>query len=195
MRLLLKILNKAHDSSLILSTSIHSRMFKIRNITIVLALLTWAAYAQDSTRTETYHHAIGAGAGFTTGYGLSYRFKPCKFGAQVNFAPYHDSETDRYSVGLTLLYTLIQGKISHLYLYQGNHYYYNSEMVYVYDPNQPDGQGKERQKQDYFNNGLGFGIEFVMFKRVGFNLMGGYAFYKTFKQVNVTGETALYYKF
>lgn len=170
-------------------------MFKIKHIITILALLALGVQAQDSTQTETYHHAIGAGAGFTTGYGLSYRYKPCKFGVQVNFAPYHDSETDRYSVGLTLLYTLVQGKVSHLYLYQGNHYYYNSEMVEIYDPNPPYGQSKERQKEDFFNNGLGFGIEFIMFKRVGFNLMGGYAFYRTFTKVNVTGETALYYKF
>ena len=34
-----------------------------------------------------------------------------------------------------------------------------------------------------------------MAKRIGLNLMAGYAFYNNFKQLNVTGEAALYYKF
>lgn len=168
----------------------------------ILGLLACAithSNAQDQTIPEPekrMNHSVGAGAGFTTGYGLSYRYKPGKLGGQINFAPYHSSETDRYSIGATLLYTLIENKISNLYLYQGNHYYYNSETVYTYDPYTGAQQAtNERNTDAFFNNGLGFGIEFIILKRVGFNLMGGYAFYRNFSQVNVTGETALYYKF
>jgi len=38
-------------------------------------------------------------------------------------------------------------------------------------------------------------VEFIIAKRIGLNLMGGYAFYDNFSQINFTGETALYFKF
>jgi len=83
---------------------------------------------QDKVKESSSKHGLGAGAGFTTGYGLSYRYTPNKWGAQVNFAPYKDNETERYSVGLTFLYKLIENTNTSLYAYQGNHYYYNSQI-------------------------------------------------------------------
>lgn len=154
--------------------------------------------AQDSTghsSTNKYKYGIGAGAGFATGYGLSFRYLPKHFGAQVNFAPYKDSETERYSVGLTLIYMLIESKITNLFIYQANHYYYNSEMIYTYNPAMPAVEEKVRTTDSYFNNGLGFGMEIIVAKRIGLNLMTGYAFYDNFRQLNITGEMALYYKF
>lgn len=165
---------------------------------IFILVSYFEASAQDSTTIngkQLYKFGIGGGAGFATGYGLSFRYLPNKFGAQVNFAPFVTDETTRYSAGLTFLYMLIQSKISNLYLYQANHYYYNSQMVYLYDPTKPNQQDLVRQTDAYFNNGLGFGIEIVIAKRIGFNLMAGYAFYDNFNKLNVTGETALYYKF
>lgn len=167
-------------------------------IALILLLSKSVLIAQDSIKNAAevhYKYGIGAGAGFATGYGLSFRYIPKKFGGQVNFAPFKNKETERYSVGLTLIYTLIESKITNLFLYQANHYYYNSQMIYVYDPNLPDKQEMERNTESYFNNGLGFGIEIIMAKRVGLNLMAGYAFYDNFSQINVTGEAALYYKF
>lgn len=154
--------------------------------------------AQDSTGhspATKYKYSIGAGAGFATGYGLSFRYLPKQFGAQVNFAPYKDSETERYSVGFTLIYMIIESKITNLFLYQANHYYYNSEMIYTYNPAMPAVEEKVRTTDSYFNNGLGFGMEIIVAKRIGFNLMTGYAFYDNFRQLNITGEMALYYKF
>lgn len=152
---------------------------------------------QDSLKRQK--HSIGAGAGFTTGYGLAYRYMPSRFGGQINFAPYHNSETDKYSIGITFLYRLIETKTTNLFLYQGNHYYYNSQLVYIYD--QPKSvqtdqvASKHWQTESYVNNGFGIGIELIIAKRIGLNLMSGYALYKNFTQVNFTGETALFFKF
>jgi hypothetical protein len=55
-----------------------------------------------------YENALGVAAGWTTGYGLSYRFQPNKFGVQITFSPYKDSQTTQYSAGLTFLYKLIE---------------------------------------------------------------------------------------
>ncbi len=136
--------------------------------------------AQDSTKLapqEKYKFGIGAGAGFATGYGLSFRYIPKKFGGQVNFAPYKDKETERYSLGLTLIYMLIESKSTNFFLYQANHYYYNSQTNYIYNPIAPNMEEKVRSTERYFNNGLGFGIEIIFVKRIGLNLMAGYAFY------------------
>ena len=177
----------------------HSKTY-LRSVALLffLQFVSFSATAQDSLDSKgnrIYKYGIGGGAGFTTGYGLSFRYMPKKFGAQVNFAPFKNKETERYSVGLTFLYMLIESKVSNLYLYQANHYYYNSYNNYIYDPNKVGEPEKTRTTEAYFNNGLGFGIEIVIAKRIGLNLMAGYAFYDNFNELNVTGETALYYKF
>ncbi len=168
---------------------------QILTILIVLTIVRNAFAQTTSTPTEEYKYGIGGGAGFTTGYGLSFRYLPKKFGAQLNFAPYKSEDTETYSVGLTFVYKIIESKITNLYLYQGNHYYYNSYMSYVYNPEFPFNEEFKQVKESYINNGVGFGIEIILAKRIGLNLMAGYAFYDNFRKINVTGEAALYYKF
>ncbi len=68
-------------------------------------------------------------------------------------------------------------------------------MTYTYDPNTNLQVEDIRKTEQYFNNGIGFGIEIIMAKRISLNLMAGYAFYDNFRKLNITGETALYYKF
>lgn len=174
------------------------RLLPIMLLFLVNFSLSPNLLAQDSLRRngkQIYKYGIGGGAGFATGYGLSFRYLPKKFGGQVNFAPYKNKETERYSVGVTMLYMLIESKVSNLYLYQANHYYYNSQLTYIYDPDKVGEPEQTRTTEGYFNNGLGFGIEIIIAKRIGLNLMAGYGFYDNFKQLNVTGESALYYKF
>jgi hypothetical protein len=139
-----------------------------------------------------HKHALGAGAGFTTGYGLSYRYTPSKFGVQVNFAPYKSESIVRFSTGITFLYNLLTTENTVLYLYQANHYYtYSNSAAYNSNNNLYD----KKEEEAYFNNGLGFGFEILIVKNIGLNLMTGYALYQNAKNYNVTGETALYFKF
>lgn len=167
----------------------------------ILGFCSTLTFAQETDQeTKTYRHSLGIGAGFTTGYGLSYRYFPTKLGLQLNFAPYKTKETAQYSAGLTFIYPIIPGQVASLYVYQGNHYFYNSHIIYYMNETmkeesfEPTGFRK-RIEESYFNNGLGFGMELAFAKRMGFNLMAGYAFYDNFRQINVTGETALYFKF
>jgi hypothetical protein len=141
---------------------------------------------------EKTKHAIGAGAGFSTGYGLSYRYTPTTLGVQVNFAPYKSETSSQFSIGLTALYSLLQTEKTNLYLYQANHLYSES---YLTDNYSTTPYSKTRIENTYFNNGVGFGIEIIIASKVGFNLMTGYAAYNNFKGLNVTGEAALYFKF
>ena len=170
---------------------------------IGIVLIYNASDAQEKSREDSvteYTYGIGVGAGFSTGYGLSFRYFRGKFGGQVNFAPYQTNQLARYSTGITFLYRLIKAKSTNLYLYQGNHYYYNKEYLYYADEAMTMEAGdetpyKKRILDSYFNNGIGVGLEFIIAKRIAFDLMAGYAFYDTFKQVNFTGETGLYYRF
>ncbi len=157
---------------------------------IFLLLISSNLFAQNDKEAEAKpKHSLGAGIGFTTGYGLSYRYTPSRFGFQVNFAPYKTSNVSRYSTGLTFLYRLTNGETTSLYIYEANHYYSNSENI-------TDNFGKtSRSEQAYFNNGIGFGVEIMVASKIGLNLMTGYASYKNGEELNMTGEAALYFKF
>jgi hypothetical protein len=146
----------------------------------------------QETKPNTFKHALGAGAGFTTGYGLSYRFMPIKLGFQINFAPYKTETISRFSYGLTFLYTLITTEKTSLYVYQANHFYSNTNTQ-GYNP--VNNLYDKKEEESYFNNGLGFGFEILIVKNVGLNLMTGYASYRNGKELNITGETAIYFKF
>jgi len=140
---------------------------------------------------KAFNHSIGVGAGFTTGYGLSYRFWPKKIGAQATFAPFKDESSFQFNIGVTLLYKLIETEKTNLFLYQGNEWYYKNYELTYYGNTGP----VEKREQDYFHNSIGIGIEFIILKRVSFNIMGGYASYENFSRIGFTGETGLYFKF
>jgi hypothetical protein len=157
---------------------------------LTLLFISDTLKAQDAEPSKKSKHAVGAGLGFTTGYGLSYRYTPNKFGVQVNFAPFKNSTQEIYSIGCTFLYKLNDKNKVTLYLYEGNHYYYN-QSAFFNEMNQKN----EISTESYMNNGFGFGIEMPFFEQIGFNLMTGYACYDNFKMYNLTGEAALYFKF
>ena len=163
---------------------------------LFLLLNSRVVSSQDLNKKESsskFNYSTGACAGFTTGYGLSFRYLPTRLGIQVNFAPFHSKEIDQYSFGMTLLYKLIENDKSNLFLYEGNHYYYRAEPEYNFYYQKPI--ANVRRVKKYFNNGMGIGIELMLIQSVGFNLMGGYAAYNNFEESNFTAETGLYYKF
>lgn len=164
----------------------------------IFFLISMPLFAQNDSlnikRNKDTSHSLGAGAGFTTGYGISYRQIFNRIGMQFSFAPYYDRTTSRFSTGITLLYTLGKTESTTLYLYQGNHWYYVSQPITNTDPitNQ---ETTKRSTESYVNNGIGFGVEFTVAKNIGLNFMTGYAFYDNFNMLNVTGEIAVYFKY
>lgn len=160
----------------------------------LISMITSICNAQDSIQDTKLKHGLGMGAGFTTGYGISYKYTPNKLGVQVNFAPYKSKTLQRYSLGVTFTYTLIEKRISKLYLYEANHFFYTKDIFNNYDIN-GNVTGTYSTKESYLNNGLGFGFELTIAKSIGLNLMSGYAFYDNFNNINITGEMALHYKF
>ena len=159
---------------------------------LLLVSLTNQLFAQktDSLKSDKYKHAIGAGIGFTTGHGLSYRYWPKKFGCQINFAPNKDDNSSWISAGFTFLLNLIESNRTNLFLYQGNHYYYSTRENYKYNLNK-----YVTTTHSQINNGIGLGIGMAFLQRINFNIMTGYAFFDNFSYIQMTGEASLYYKF
>ena len=163
--------------------------------TIVL-FFQFSSYSQtDSTNTTPeYKHAIGFSAGFTIGTGLAYRHSFNKFEIQGSFAPYKDEQRSRFNVGLTFFYKLVESQKVIFFLYQGNQYIYEEDMMYTWDE-----KGKvldeEKQIESYVNNGLGIGVRFIILKRVGLDLMGGYASYNNYTKISFTGEAGIFFMF
>jgi hypothetical protein len=135
-----------------------------------------------------YKHGLGVAAGATTGYGLSYRYCPSRFTVQTTFAPYKSQYSSSLSLGFAFLYNLVETERTSFFIYQGNHFLYNHNENNYSIPANPS-------TDKHWNNGIGIGIEFISYKRVSINLMAGYASYRGFQEINVTGETGLYYKF
>lgn len=140
---------------------------------------------QDSKKPFYFPHNLGVATGFTTGWGLSYRYFPGKFGYQANILGYKDVDKGDLSVGGTLLYSLYTTYFSNFYLYQANSYYYKY-------PNSYNDYGL---KANTFNHGLGFGLELIANEHYASNIMLGYGAFQNFAKISPTIELALYYKF
>ncbi len=169
---------------------------KIMVFLIVLFLLnvpvssqnrTDVLYRNDSTKCK---YALGLGAGFTTGYGLAFKFTPHKFGLQTVVFYRSNEKQTRSSIGLTLLYTLLEDKRTSFYLYQGNHLNYTS-IHYDSSSSLSHYNGTTL----VFNNGVGLGVELIPGNHIGFDFMGGYAFFDSFTKLSFTGEIGIYYNF
>lgn len=172
----------------------------LRLTVVVLFLLVSITAASEDTITpdSTFStHNIGAGIGFITGYGLSYRhwFKS-GIGVQVNLAPIFQNKTDdirqQVSVGLSGLNLFKYGSIANLYGYAGvhGHYYYRE---YIDD----ETVQKEIEESTVVFVGTGPGID-IHIRRLSFNFMCGITgrFSDSGEYgVQMSGDIAIYYSF
>ncbi|MGD0711479.1 MAG: hypothetical protein ABR968_09915 [Bacteroidales bacterium] len=177
---------------------------KTKSLLVVLfsILLLSSAFAQDTTKNkkpfmQQYKWGFGIGAGFTTGWGLSLKFQPRKDGIQINAIPYINNNTQKklVCVGLTYTHDLWDGPAANVYFYLASSYTYNTvnETSYSYiTTTQPTVTVNTTR---VINSGLGFGLETNTKKKVVVDLMIGYAQYDSFKQLFLTGEISLHYKF
>jgi len=152
-----------------------------------------SSYAQQEKikNPELSHHYLGGMAGFSTGYGPTYRFWPGKFGGQITFTPVSSPIHLQLSIGLTMLYRLKSYNHINLFLYQGNHLYYNAWVWEIWHRKLDVNYAEGRQF-----HGIGGGLEWVISKRLSFNLMAGYSLSKYIDDnewlLNLTGETGIF---
>ncbi|MEQ9064464.1 MAG: hypothetical protein RIE58_09835 [Vicingaceae bacterium] len=154
-----------------------------------------------------YKHGVGLAAGFTSAYGLSYRFFPRPFGFQVTFFPFRDKSNEthnyytgttqneikeNYNLGFVFLWQLKSSDIISFYTYQSNYYRYErNQTSYVLNSVQVTDIDESR----IWNHGIGLGIEAMGAGNITANFMVGYGFYNNFDDINVTAEIAFYYTF
>lgn len=158
-----------------------------------------SAAAGDGTDGGGMTHNIGAGAGFVTGYGISYRhWFPSGYGWQVNFAPYYskseDFEDRSLSLGLTGLKIMRRDTVVNLIAYAGASVLYDYDRYQAYYESEPE-EIITTNTRYTFGGGPGFDVSFW---HLSFNAMFGFRIStETNDEVNmdITGETALYYAF
>ncbi|MBI5539900.1 MAG: hypothetical protein HY951_07575 [Bacteroidia bacterium] len=171
----------------------------------LICIYSFTSQAQEkekeiNTHEKKYSKAIGLGAGFTTGVGLSYRYFPKRYGVQVTVAPYYrDYGKEAFiSGGLTLLLSLEEAKSYNVYAYFGNHYFYSklNSTYSTYDPILGyNNYSTKTVTKNTINSGIGIGGEIHAQKRITLNLMVGYAQYNSFEDLFFTAEAAIFYRF
>jgi hypothetical protein len=156
--------------------------------------------AQEANTSETLKHEVGLAAGFSTGYGLSYRYWPQQLGVQLTAAPFFSNDESNVSLGITGLYSLRSAKYYRFFLYYGNHFLFEKTPTYYsfYDPTQMNTVFSKETKRDFtWITGAGPGIEIIAWGRVGFNAMFGLAYYNHGSadwKVTMTVESGMYFK-
>ncbi|MBN1132597.1 MAG: hypothetical protein JXA39_05960 [Bacteroidales bacterium] len=145
-------------------------------------------------------HEIGMAAGWSTGYGISYRYWPGRIGIQMTTTPYFEKNYSAASFGITGLMTLSEIQWMRVFLYLGNHYlYYRSMDYYGYDQfgNPVELSEPVNKSSGRYILGIGPGFELMLGKKFGFNIMFGFRsdWSPDDYRISVTGETGIYYRF
>ena len=162
---------------------------------ILLTSVLSAAQEKPAAEVEKgfYPHNIGAGAGFATGNGLSYRhWFPSKFGFQITMAPLYSKNEQWVSAGLSVLRIFKQARFVNLFGYAGIHglYRYNE-----FEDEKTEETKTEEIKTVYLGAGPGIDIHFW---HLSLNIMFGYAGLVELPDdlgAQFSAETALYYSF
>lgn len=177
-------------------------MFFIALASVVSAQSTDTIVSGAKFTPEKYKHKIGMAAGFLTGVGFSYQFKPNRLGVIVTGIPYVDEDSKFVSAGITFRYDVAQMENGRVFIYQGNHYiyreythdYYYNDYDY-YNDYYNDNYEPRIDGQSSFSTGVGLGGELFLGKRFTSNLMLGYGAHNNFKVLNASIEGGVYFKF
>ena len=138
---------------------------------------------------------IGIGAGFITGYGLSYRQWFNRFGVQCTVSPFYDtdnsSSSTTISFGATALAKIKEARYVNLIAYLGPHFYYHDYS----EKNVPSFDSPSTRNL-FIGGGPGLDFHFL---NLSLTLMFGYCFRYQFADdhfgTNFSGECGFYYSF
>ncbi len=166
---------------------------------VFLVSLSLSSGFADENKVGPYN--IGVGAGFVTGYGLSYRQWFGKNGAQVTLAPFYSSDTMEtdftMSFGLVGLRMLKEARFVNLFAYYGAHFWYMNHKWKEFNGPQMSEWNWHYDKTKRIFAGGGPGLD-LHFWKLSINFMFGLAFTSDLEKstgINFTGETGLYYSF
>ncbi len=175
---------------------------------IIILVLSFLAYSNsiaqnvDSTQALPKKHYVGIGAGFSSGLGFSYKYKPNKWGFQLNFFPANEKSyyvhNDFLSVGFMINRYLSESKYTDLFIYFGNHFLYDFKKEKYLNQNSSTPTSLITKNQKSVFTGIGAGIDGKISKSLSITLAGGFGYYfisKEERAINLIGEFAFHYKF
>lgn len=159
---------------------------------IVFMLSSINLNAQEiEAQAEKSPHIFGMAAGFTSGVGLYYQYKPKKLGVQVIAFPNISDNNSFLSAGLNFHYDLkeyesfkIFGFMNNRLRMSDNEFGLNGNAGYTFEE---DG--------NYFRiaHGAGLGVNFEILEHFGFNLMTGFGMYN-YSGFSMTLDSGLYFR-
>ena len=134
-------------------------------------------------------HYIGGAAGFSTGYGLSYRYWPNSYGSQVVFTPLWDGDNVTINIGIGGFKTIYETKWTRLFIFLASNGTYSNYYENI-----------ENLRIQNFSAviGVGPGLEIFIFNNIALDIMFGYKFgteTSDFSGLGFTAECGLYYRF
>lgn len=168
-------------------------------LTLVLGILGLSLKAQQidsGLPAKKLKHFIGAGAGFSTGYGPTYEMQISRFKLQATFTPFKTEKLTQHSIGLTPKIVFFKQGAFDIFAYQGNHYLHKIETETIkIDEWDFDAQEyktrKETKNNSFLNNALGIGMTVGADSPFNWQLMGGFRSKNGFEEIGLTIETTL----
>ena len=168
------------------------------SIAILFLLSISGLFAETDTASENLSKYIGAGAGMTTGYGLSYRYWPKACGTQIVLTPIVSDDNITINIGTAALKALFNTKNTRLFLYLAGNGTYANYKEYTDSPIESEEAPSENVSNFSWAIGVGPGIEIYLFKNIAIDIMFGFGYGWGDSIINglgFTAETALYYRF
>lgn len=168
---------------------------------LLLCSLSVIISAEDE-KDENRPNYIGGAAGFSTGYGLSYRYWPGDLGTQIVFTPIINDDGTSFNLGTGLFKTLHEGKSTRLFLFLAGNVTYVEGVTETYSEVEPFDLLEEEEYTAFdWGVGIGPGLEIYFFKNIVLDIMFGYHYGQAnsdmggLEGLGFTGEIALYYRF
>jgi hypothetical protein len=159
---------------------------------LVIAALFWAGAvcAQEETDPTRFEQGVGFAAGAMSGSGLSYIYHsdgPWSF--QGTGGIWKTSGRLDYDFGVMLRRTLSETRRSRLYLCSGL-------ALYESRRDATDDTGRSiTEVNTHWNTGLGVGVQFFLWDRVGVSLDGDFTFFLNDDQILFLPQGAFQYHF
>lgn len=169
------------------------RKMMLLPVLVLLVFLRWNGYSEQQGEEELTHY-IGMSAGFTMGYGLTYRYWEGNYGIQAVFAPYWYKDDININAGTAVFKSLYTKEHTRLFLYLAGSYYFSQYYEDEWDETETTVTGETKEISHDFALGFGPGWEIFVFENIALNFMFGYG-YRTSTGLNLTGEAGIYYRF
>lgn len=170
----------------------------MKKITSLLALLLFTniiLLGQYRVELPKKPHGLGFAAGTTSGYGLSYKYFPNKFGFTINTVFYIEKIEKNLDIGGMLKYSLNESHYHKFFAYYSAYYRYRYDRYITFPNTYPYNPVWVVDEVSRFSTGPGFGVELFNY-RLSFVMHVGVGAYNNFRTFSMlAGGAGIYYRF